>query len=461
VGTALVRLGHASEDDVAWALSSQLQTPYVHLSPEIVDPAAVERLPVRLARRLGLCPVIVAGDEITVAMADPTDEVAVAEVERRSGLRVSAAIALASNIEATLAALESRAAAPDGAPMSPALRFHLSAAATAGAEEIYFEPHPSSVRIRYRTVSGLVAGQGPPVEVGALDELARLPQPVSLPIPIPGHAVDVELRVAPTPYGTAVFGTLATGMDARILPEGLLAQLSKAMRRPGVLVVGSPDSLPRQVILRALAADCDARTRALIAGTAGRLPAGNAVDLLAADPDLITHTRAEFVFADAGCDLNVAATLIAGRRPGQVLVLGTSHMRAAHAVEDLATRAGRLKLLTALAGVVCVVRVPALCRCATEQQGTPAGWPEPLTPARWAAPAGCDDCRQTGYQGHVMLHEWYPTGPELEQALAEASPLALADRIGLALAPSLAQSARETVERLQATPEAVRDLLEA
>jgi hypothetical protein len=468
LGSALLQLGHVSEDDIAWALSTQLKVPYVHLSAELVDPGAVSRVPLDVARWLELCPVLVTDDEITVAMADPTDESAVAEVERHSGLRVVSAIALASNIRSTLAALESRAAAPGATLAAPALRFHLSAAVAAGAEEIYFEPHTHApafqadrarVRVRYRTPGGLIASQGPVVEAGALDEIAKAPHPVRLRIPLESHHVEVTLRAAATPHGAAVFGALAVETDGP-WPEEMFARLSEAIRRAGLLVVGSPDPTLRRTVLRALVGHAGLGGRVVIAGAPGWTPVPDAVDLVTPDPTAITESRAEFVLADAGGDLDLAAALVVGRRPGQVLVVGTPHVRAAHAVEDLVTRAGRLRLRTALAGIFCAAAVPALCRCATERRGTPAGWPAQPPPNRWAAPTGCDDCRQTGYDGYVVLHEWYPAGSELEHALAEASPFALADRIRPALAPSLAHSAREAVERLQTTAETVRDLLE-
>ncbi|MDR5682631.1 MAG: hypothetical protein QN163_01205 [Armatimonadota bacterium] len=461
LGAALLQLGHASEDDIAWALSTQLQVPYVHLSPELVDPAAVERVPVHAARRLGLCPVIATTDEITVAMVDPTDEAAVAEVERISGLRVATAIALASDIETTLAALQSRTGSPEVALGAPALRFHLSAAAAAGAEEIYFEPLAAGIRVRYRTPGGLVASHGPSLEPGTLDEIARAPQPVRVQIPLPGHWLDVNLRAAATPHGTAVFGTLSGGSFGDLLPEGVLDRLCETIRKPGVLIVGSPEPALRRGILRALAASADSpRTLVVVAGAPGATAIGNAVEVQTPDPDLVAHTRAEFVSADTGADLDLAALLIAARHPGQVLVVGTPHLRAAWALEDLAARAGRLHLQAALTGVLCTVRVPALCRCATEHRQPPPGWPG-QPPARWGAPAGCDDCRQTGYDGYAVLHEWYPAGPELQRALLEPSPFALAERIRSTLAPALADGAREAVQRLRTTPKAVWDLLEA
>lgn len=87
-GEALVRLGVVKQEDIDWALSNQLDIPYVRLSPETIDPLAVELVPARLARKYNLIPIIRSGDELHIALADPVNRAAVAEVEELTGCRV-------------------------------------------------------------------------------------------------------------------------------------------------------------------------------------------------------------------------------------------------------------------------------------------------------------------------------------------------------------------------------------
>lgn len=91
-GEALVRLGVVTQEDIDWALSSQLDLPYVRLSEEIVDREAVALVPASLARKHNLMPIIRTGDELHIALADPLNKAAVEEVERLTGCRVTVSI---------------------------------------------------------------------------------------------------------------------------------------------------------------------------------------------------------------------------------------------------------------------------------------------------------------------------------------------------------------------------------
>ena len=63
-GEALVKLGIVDQEDIDWALSNQLDIPYVRLNKETIDQSAVKLVPGNLARRHNLIPVIIAGDEL-------------------------------------------------------------------------------------------------------------------------------------------------------------------------------------------------------------------------------------------------------------------------------------------------------------------------------------------------------------------------------------------------------------
>jgi len=67
-GEALVTLGIVTQEDIDWALSNQLNIPYVRLKPDMVDRAAVQLVPAETARQFNLIPLIRAGDEISIAI---------------------------------------------------------------------------------------------------------------------------------------------------------------------------------------------------------------------------------------------------------------------------------------------------------------------------------------------------------------------------------------------------------
>ncbi|QEM69729.1 hypothetical protein FO488_17270 [Geobacter sp. FeAm09] len=93
-GEALVHLGVVTQEDIDWALSNQLDLPYIRLKKEMIDPEAVALVPAEVARAYNLIPLICAGGELSVAVADPLNRAAVEAVEARTGLRVNLSVAL-------------------------------------------------------------------------------------------------------------------------------------------------------------------------------------------------------------------------------------------------------------------------------------------------------------------------------------------------------------------------------
>lgn len=93
-GETLVSLGIVMQEDIDWALSNQLDIPYARISRESIDPAAAELVPAAVARKFNLFPLIRTDEELRIAMADPLDREAVAEVERLTGCNVSISMGL-------------------------------------------------------------------------------------------------------------------------------------------------------------------------------------------------------------------------------------------------------------------------------------------------------------------------------------------------------------------------------
>ena len=93
-GEALVRLGIVQQEDIDWALAHQLDIPFVRLRMETVDPDAVRLVPASIARKFALMPIIRIGDELRIAVADPTNGIAVDEVARITGCSVAISMGL-------------------------------------------------------------------------------------------------------------------------------------------------------------------------------------------------------------------------------------------------------------------------------------------------------------------------------------------------------------------------------
>ena len=93
-GEALVNLGIVTQEDIDWALSNQLDIPYIRLKKEMIDPAAIALIPASMARTYNCIPLIRAGGELNIALADPLNRAAVETIERESGCSVNISVAL-------------------------------------------------------------------------------------------------------------------------------------------------------------------------------------------------------------------------------------------------------------------------------------------------------------------------------------------------------------------------------
>ncbi len=97
-GEALVRLGCVSQEDIDWALSNQLDIPYIHLKRSLVEEDVLPLIPADMARTFVFIPLFIVGDELNIAIADPLNRAAIEAIEYQTGLRVNLSVALASEI---------------------------------------------------------------------------------------------------------------------------------------------------------------------------------------------------------------------------------------------------------------------------------------------------------------------------------------------------------------------------
>lgn len=220
LGEALVDLGHTTEESIGRALARSLGVPYTNVDLSAVDPAVVTRFPEGLLRRALAMPLIDSGGQIVVAMADPSDRAAVAELKSASGAPIAVVVGAPGAIRRALSewrgGLAPGTSAPeDSAPEAPApparsasappasesteppaaaarrpggtgrpvvaaprpagvelLLLHLEAARGVRASEIHMVPaDPKSYAIHYRLDAGLAERESiPATAVRALRE---------------------------------------------------------------------------------------------------------------------------------------------------------------------------------------------------------------------------------------------------------------------------------------------------
>ena len=179
IGEALVELGFTSEENIGWALSKQLGIPYVDVRPEAIDSEQVRRFPEQVLRRVQAVPLFGSRSELTVAMADPTDQDAVAELRQIVGGALSLVIgapgSLRRAIDAVYGGRKEGGATTETATTvardtgwetvrrdvvwdragTNFLLFHLHTARRKNTSEIHFLPAEGALSVLYRTDAGL------------------------------------------------------------------------------------------------------------------------------------------------------------------------------------------------------------------------------------------------------------------------------------------------------------------
>jgi type IV pilus assembly protein PilB len=97
-GEALIRLGNATEEDIAQALTCQYGFPYLPLSNYEIDIEILAAVPVHMCEQFCLIPIDKIGKSLTLAMSNPLNIRAVEDVELLSGCTVQAFVSTASDI---------------------------------------------------------------------------------------------------------------------------------------------------------------------------------------------------------------------------------------------------------------------------------------------------------------------------------------------------------------------------
>jgi len=86
IGQILVELKYASEEAIAQAITAQYGFPYLPLENYQIDADIVKIVPKNVASQYCLIPVDKIGNNLTIAMADPLNTLAVEDIELVSGL---------------------------------------------------------------------------------------------------------------------------------------------------------------------------------------------------------------------------------------------------------------------------------------------------------------------------------------------------------------------------------------
>lgn len=428
IGQILVARGDISTDDLAWALSRHLGYPYVFLHPDMLDQQAVRLLPEEFLRAHQVLPILRADGEMTLAMADPTDDRTADEIAVRTGLAIRRALALDSNIDDVLTRLSAQRTPVSAGAVRPAaqhLQFHLAQALQQDASEIYFDPGPDGHgRVRYR-VQGvpLDRAEQPPelhrAVVGLLRELTAAGESaIATAIAeqtIGGVPLHLVVTFLPTILGpsasVAVFPQTADLPDLRSLgiPDGLLPAVVPLLQRDhGLVAVGCLDPRLRAALLHGLAARSGmGRVWSVEMTPVYRRPEVNqtAVSAPSEIPSLLRGALgagADLVIVD---EVSARPALIAAHETGRrcAVLAGLSPHHVIGLLGLMVDSAGPGRVASVLQGVIAARPVRLLCQVCRQPL------PDGQQSGRWTA-RGCEACSFTGYRGQrLLLEHWVVT----------------------------------------------------
>src|ERR1043165_8973324 len=298
LGSALVKLGFLSDEDVTNFLSRQYGVPAINLSYFEIDPSVVKLIPFETAKRYQILPLSRVGASLTIAMVDPTNVFAMDDIKFMTGFNIEPVVASESSIlegiekaygtskeedleqvmqsmtemdeadvelqaeqqEIGLADLEKAA---DEAPIVKLVNLVLTDAVKRGASDIHIEPYEKEFRVRFRIDGVLQSIMSPPqklkdaitsrLKIMAKLDISekRLPQDgrIMLKMAVGGRKKQLDFRVStlPTLWGEKIVLRLLDKENLRLdmtklgfEPESLV-KFEKAILKPyGMVLVTGP-----------------------------------------------------------------------------------------------------------------------------------------------------------------------------------------------------------------------------
>jgi type IV pilus assembly protein PilB len=284
-----------TEQDMVFSIGRCLNTPPVNLSRLRVPEEVMSLVPREMAKANKLVPIARLDGKLFVAMADPTNVLAVDDLKRRVQLEIVPMIATERAVLDTLSGvhgagnmsqvlrqvseeavqgaesvevqtakreeidLDRLAHDSEDAPVIKIVNLILAQAVKEKASDIHVEPFLNTLKLRYRIDGELIPAESPPkalqlaitsrIKILAGLNIAerRIPQDGRFRIRVLGKEIDLRISILPTAHGekivirildkSALSGSIAQmGMDA-----DTLSKFTKAIDAPhGMILVTGP-----------------------------------------------------------------------------------------------------------------------------------------------------------------------------------------------------------------------------
>src|SRR5215831_5615489 len=297
LGSALVKLGFLSDEDVTNFLSRQYGVPAINLSYFEIDSSVVKLIPEETAKRYQILPLSRMGASLTIAMVDPTNVFAMDDIKFMTGFNIEPVVASESaimdaiekaygmpqqeeNVDELLASMGEEAdvelqadqeemdlseleKSADEAPIVKLVNIIMTDAVKRGASDIHIEPYEKEYRVRFRIDGVLQHIMSPPmklkdaitsrIKIMAKMDISekRLPQDgrIMLKMQVGGKKKQLDFRVncLPTLWGEKVVLRLLDKENLRLDMTKLgfepqsLEKFQRAVLKPyGMVLVTGP-----------------------------------------------------------------------------------------------------------------------------------------------------------------------------------------------------------------------------
>ena len=479
IGTTLVELGAIGERDLARSLSTQLLVPLVDLSQQAPSPDAIEVLPESVARAHLAVPIVVDENGITIAVSDPTPELAkilanacgrivrlviapTSDVQRA----IDTAYRALGNIREHVRAFEETAEAPrrptdaavqtvhaGDAPVVQVVNLLITQAMRDRASDIHIEPQGHQVRVRFRIDGALHDAVELPTSMAAalvsrLKIMAdmniverRRPQDGQITMSVDGREIDIRVSTVATIWGeSCVLRILDKGksvfrMADLGMPTDTHEVFTRLVRAPfGMVLCAGPTGSGKTTTLYAAMTEIDDPSRNIMTiedpveyvfpsinqiqtnEQAGITFANGLRSILRQDPDVILVGEIR--------DVETARIAVQSALTGH-LVLSSLHATDSAAALHRFLDMGIESFLVA-SSVLAVVsqrlvrRICQTCKGPYQPKDEELAFYEEsggLPKAQFFQGDGCNFCAGTGYRDRIGVFELMRITPEIKRLI--------------------------------------------
>ncbi len=464
----LLRRGVITEEQLARTLAYTHALRYVDLNEAEIDPLAIGVLSAELCRRHMVLPIARSTNELTLAVVDPDDIIALDDVAGMTGLSVRPVITtregmaqaldrylrhdneiadLSSELSATAATLggadatESLDSDDDEVPIVRFVNLIVSQAIQDRASDIHIDPTEKHLRVRYRIDGVLKDTQEGPLSIrdGVISRLKimsgidiaekRRPQDGRISVTHNDRTVDLRVATLPTVWGEKIVMRILDNSAQKLrlgdlhMSQRNLEAFSESFRKPhGMVLVTGPTGSGKSTTLYTTLTEIarpeinvitvedpveyrmEGISQMQVNPRAGLTFASALRSILRGDPDVVLVGEVR--------DSETARISVEAALTGH-LVLSTLHTNDAPSAITRLVEMGIEPFLiaSALDSVVAQRLARRLCaECVVRRPADPQivadlGFRLPAGGAMIGEPHGCPRCSGTGYRGRVALHE--------------------------------------------------------